>query len=146
VRDAAPHSVASAAIPAATLHSIPANRLVNHGIGATQLAAKVTRQKLPLINGWVDAAGAGAPFAAVQGGIAYLSGAISQPTGNGSLFAVLPKAARPAHDLYIPVVTDDGTTSELFITPSGEMAITSASPADAVALTSLDGVSFPVGS
>jgi hypothetical protein len=102
---------------------------------------------LALKNGWFSPQSSdhtGTPAYRVSGGVVYLTGAIRQnTTGGNSLFAVLPKADRPAHELYISIYTLSGNVGTLLIGPDGEM---SAFGSDAWVLTSLAGVSFPLGS
>ena len=61
----------------------------------------------------------------VSGGVVHLSGSVDQPSGTGQIFAVLPKADRPAHDLYIQVMvyTPDDTAyaATVVIDPDGAM-------------------------
>lgn len=62
----------------------------------------VTWHKLTLINGWTSSQnvyGTGNPRYAISGGVVYLSGSLH--AGTSTSFAVLPKAARPAHWLYM---------------------------------------------
>ena len=109
--------------------------------------------KLALDNGWVSAQGlwtTGDPSYSVSNGVVYLSGSLRQPTGNNQIFAVLPKAARPAHDLYIKVmvytpggVVQAGTVQ---IDPDGAMWAYALEDGNAQMFTSLAGISFPLGS
>jgi len=106
-------------------------------------AASVTSHKLTLKNGWASsqaAYGTGDPAYAVSKGVVYLSG--SMHTGGTSTLAfVLPKAARPAHVMYVSVYTFDGASGFLQILPSGQV---NAQGAEAASYTSLASISFPV--
>jgi len=91
----------------------------------------------------------GAPSASVTARLARrLSNAPRPELSNR--FTVLPKAARPKHDLYIKVtvytpntVTQTGT---VLIEPDGTVQAYSAPASGAVQYTSLAGLSFPLDS
>jgi hypothetical protein len=105
----------------------------------------VTWHALTLLNNWHSAKFTGKPAWAVQNGVVYLRGVITQsPLSAGApvKFAVLPKAARPARKLYLNSFAD-GVYGDLVIHPNGVMNVLSANPLDAKTLTSLDGISFP---
>lgn len=109
--------------------------------------------KLALYNGWQSAQGlynTGDPSYTVSDGVVYLSGSIYQPSGTSEIFAVLPKAARPKHTLYIQVMvyTPDNTAhaGTLLIEPDGAMEAYSQTSSEAQTFTSLAGLSFPLGS
>lgn len=115
---------------------------------AARKVTTVTWHKLGLLHGWksarskvLDVANAGY---AISGGVVYLDGAVHQPSGSNDEFAVLPRAARPRHDLFIPVLTGSGTGTPgtLLIMPDGSVRAYSGG---AQLLTSLAAVSFPVG-
>jgi hypothetical protein len=82
--------------------------------------------------------------------VAHLSGSVYQPSGTDQIFAVLPKAARPAHALYIKVMvyTPDNVAhaGTVLIEPDGAMQAYSLTASDAQQYTSLAGISFPLGS
>ena len=107
-------------------------------------ATTVTYTNLTLINGWhtdtLD--GAGKPAVANISGIITLKGAISSSSTNPVAF-VLPKAFRPAADVYVPVDLCDANFGRLHIKPNGvaEVAVESVF-SNATCFTSLDGVSF----
>jgi hypothetical protein len=116
-------------------------------------AASDTVHTLALDNGWVSGEPAhdtGDPAYWVSGGVVHLSGSVDQPSGTSEIFAVLPKADRPAHDLYIQVMvyTPDNTAyaGTVLIAPDGAMQAYSQAPGSAQMYTSLAGVSFPLGS
>jgi hypothetical protein len=139
--------------------SIPASRLEPHSIGSPQLkATTITFHKLHLINGWESGPVFGAASYAISGGVVYLAGAVAQPTGNESLCARLPKAARPRHNLEVVVETYTGagdlhigTNGNILCDPAILIILKAASqhgPASSGGqqLTSFAGVSFPVTS
>src|SRR6266852_5580017 len=74
----------------------------------TQAAVtSVTWHKLNLLNGWKSSQSTwntGNPSYAISGGVVYLSGSLHGGAGSSN-FAILPKAARPAHWLYMTVDT-----------------------------------------
>ena len=78
--------------------------------GLSYPTASVKSHKFKLLNGWLSSQpnfGTGNPSYAISKGIVYLSG--SMHTGGTSPLAfILPKAARPAHALFISVYTVDG--------------------------------------
>jgi len=94
-------------------------------------AAGATTHALRLLNGWRATRNAvdGAPSYTVKSGMVYLTGAMHRPTDSAARFAVLPRAARPAHVEYITIGTWNGVqgsgsqvgTLEVF--PSGVMKV-----------------------
>ena len=111
---------------------------------ATAAVTGVTWHKLAMINGWKSSQnvyGTGNPSYAIRGGVVYLSGSLHG--GTSSNFAILPKAARPAHWLYMTVYTSGGTFGTLLVKPDGEIAAYSTPSADATSYTSLAAVSYP---
>jgi hypothetical protein len=106
--------------------------------------------KLALDNGWQSVQGTGDPSYSVTNGVVYLSGSVSQPTSGNEIFTVLPKAARPKHDLYIKVMvyTPGGVAQAgtVFIQPDGAVQAYSSPASNAEQFTSLAGISFPLGS
>ena len=55
----------------------------------------------------------------------------------------LPKAFRPAHNVFVKVDLCDAANGRLFITPSGSVSVDSEGPwSDAQCFTSLDGASY----
>jgi hypothetical protein len=129
------------------------------GTGAGYAASRTTASttlawhRLTLINGWKSAAhyyasdgqNWGYPAYAISNGVVYLSGSIVKSTDTND-FAVLPKGARPAVSLSIPVAgapalvgtNDDGA---IYIDPDGAMFF-GAQNSDSINFTSLSGVSF----
>ena len=123
--------------------------------GVSFRVASATMNKLALINGWQSAQpvyGTGDPSYSVKNGVVHLSGSLLQPpaTATGQMFAVLPKAARPAHYLYIKaMVYSPGSAANagtVVITPNGEMYAYSLTASYAQQYTSLEGISYPLGS
>ena len=143
------------AASAATMHPAqPAAMPATHHPGDTArrpatAVTGLTWHPLTLINGWQSDQGqfdSGNPAWAVKNGIVYLSGAVHQPGStplSNSEFAVLPAAARPAHQQNVTVFTDGGTFGALDIFQDGEMYVHSPLVADGQAYSSLAGVSFP---
>src|SRR6516225_5234818 len=108
----------------------------------------VTWHQLTLINGWVSgpsqSLGESVPAWAVRNGVVYLDGSAVQTSGTNSEFAVLPPAARPSHDLYMPVdVLGQGTHGWIIIDPSGAMYATGVPSSSAQGFTGLAGISYP---
>jgi hypothetical protein len=124
------------------------------GYAATHHAAASSKNlkmhALTLRNGWKSSQSiynTGNPSYAVQDGIVYLAGSAHQPTAGNDEIAVLPKSARPKHDLYLSVYTFDGTAGSLLIEPNGAiLGYNESSAALAQEYISLASVSFPVGS
>jgi hypothetical protein len=111
-------------------------------------ATTVTWHKLTLLNGWKSSQStwvSGNPSYAISGGVVYLSGSL-HGGAPGSNVAVLPKAARPAHWLYLSVYTFDGTHGTLLIKSDGEMSVYSSPAASATNFASLAAVSYPTAS
>jgi hypothetical protein len=107
--------------------------------------AAVKSHQLTLKNGWASSQpsyGTGNPAYSVSKGVVYLSGSMHSG-GTSPLAFVLPKAARPAHQMWISVYAFDGTTGWLQILPDGDV---DASGTEAAGYTSLASISFPVAS
>jgi hypothetical protein len=104
--------------------------------------AAVKSRRLTLENGWQSSQSiyqTGNPSYAVSKGVVYLSGSLHG--GSSQLAFVLPKAARPAHRMYVSVYTSDGNTGGLVIQRSGKVDVDG--PVAAM-YTSLADISFPV--
>ena len=121
--------------------------------GVSFPAAADTVHTLALDNGWQSGEPShdtGDPSYWVSGSVVHLSGSLVQPSGGSEIFAVLPKADRPAHALYIEVMvyTPDNTAhaGTVLIEPDGAMYAYSPTATDAEMYTSLAGLSFPLGS
>ncbi|HEX9063538.1 MAG TPA: hypothetical protein VF843_00425 [Streptosporangiaceae bacterium] len=115
-------------------------------LAAVSFPARTTRQtKFSLRNGWhseQSAWNSGDPSYSVSGGVVRLAGSLATP-GTNDEFAVLPKAARPSHVLYLTVYTFGGTFGTVQIDPNG---VARAYSGSAASFTSLAGVSYPVAS
>lgn len=130
---------------------------VAHSQGAhdatSSLTAGVSWNSLVLQNAWVSSNatfGTGNPKVALQGNVVYLSGSMHQTTPGSAIFAFLPSTYRPAHNMYITVYTNGGTSGTLYIGHDGTMmAFSSASCGSnsaAQCFTSLATVSYPINS
>src|SRR5581483_9398592 len=98
--------------------------------------------QLTLKNGWTGAPfGTANPAAEVVSGIVHLKGAMATTKTNAIAFT-LPKAFRPATNVFVPVDMCDATNGRLFIQPNGVVTVDAADFANAQCFTSLDGVSF----
>ncbi len=87
----------------------------------------------------------GKPSYRVVGGVVYLSGAMRQPSGSNEEFAVLPRAARPAHLLYLTFYAA-GTIGTVLIYHDGKMLVDCSPQLAAQVFTSLAGISYPLNS
>jgi hypothetical protein len=108
---------------------------------------------LTLQNGWASSDstyGTGNPRVSIQAGVVYLSGSLNQATPASATFALLPTSFRPAHNMYITVYTNGGTSGSLYIGHDGTMeAFSSANCGSgnaAQCYTSLASVSYPKSS
>jgi hypothetical protein len=112
--------------------------------GMSYPTASVKSHKFKLLNGWLSSQPiyqTGNPSYAISKGVVYLSGSL-HGGGTSPLAFMLPKAARPAHALFISVYTVDGDTpGEIEIEPQGEVDIAGLGSAG---YTSLATISFPV--
>ncbi len=108
-------------------------------------AAGATWHTLALSNGWKASPNPSdpKPAYAIISGVVYLSGILDEPTGTSTLFAALPSAARPAHNLYAPVDTSGGTFGAVSIVPGLGMFANSQPFSNAQTFTSLAGISYP---
>ena len=112
-----------------------------------------TAHNLALKNGWQSGQSkysTGDPAYSVSNGVVHLSGSLIQPSGSSEIFAVLPKADRPKHDLYIQTMVytpaNDTQAGTVEIDPDGNMWAYSIWGNAAQTYTSLAGISFPLGS
>jgi hypothetical protein len=114
--------------------------------GVSYPAAGVTWHKLTLLNGWQSGQQqftTGDPAYAIIGGVVYLSGALHRPSGTNTQFALLPKAARPAHVLYL-TTHNIGQVGTVRIEPDGRVfAYSVPDPGSAPQFTSLAAISYP---
>jgi hypothetical protein len=108
--------------------------------------AKVSWHSLKLLHGWHRfAVGLGAPSYTVIGGVVYLAGAgaVSGTENPPPVLAVLPKGARPKHDLELAAFSSAADTpAAVYIYSNGDIV---AEGANASYQTSLAGISFPAG-
>jgi hypothetical protein len=114
--------------------------------GVSFPARSLPARRLALRNGWNSSQfrwNTGDPAYDVSGGVVYLSGSLHNRTSGGQVFTRLPKAARPAHNMYITVYTFQGSTGVLYLGADG---IAKAFRGKARSFTSLAGVSFPARS
>jgi hypothetical protein len=115
-------------------------------IGAAQ-AAQIPRlagfTSLKLLNGWKNTVfGTAHPAVRAVSGIVQFKGAMST-SGTNQVAFTLPKAFRPATDVYVPVDLCGSAEGRLFILPSGVVTVeTEETFSDAQCFTSLDGASF----
>jgi len=104
----------------------------------------VSWHKLHLINGWVEAQGPSFPVGnaaySIINGVVYLTGGIKRASGTSDEFAVLPKAARLAHYVTLPVISNGINPAVVSIWPTGQMF---SYFGDGPSYTSLDGLSYP---
>lgn len=126
-------------------HSIPANRIEAHSIGAGELATtKITFHAFHLLHGWTsEGTSTGKPSYALSDGVVYLSGGMHQPTGSGSEIGFLPKGDRPVHKLWLSAFSEATTSAFIEVLPDGAVF---AGGSDAPFFASLAGVSFPLKS
>ena len=111
--------------------------------GVSFPTAAVKSHPLSLEHGWESSQSiynTGNPAYAVSNGVVYLSGSLHS-AGSSHLAFTLPKAARPAHVMYISVYTFDGAVGWLEILPTGQVDVDGS---DAASYTSLARISFPV--
>ena len=113
--------------------SYAATTLANSGVHWTSAS---------LQNGWQKGCcDPGTPgYAKDSAGVVHLRGAIADGTSNFAF--TLPKALRPAHDLYITDYTFEGTTGYLIIYKDGEVWPEGTYATD---YSSLNGISFVAG-
>lgn len=114
--------------------------------GVSYPVASATLHPLTTLNDWSGCCGNGNPAYLVSHGVVYLSGSLTQPAAGSTIFATLPAKARPAHQLYIKVYTNDVTIGTVLIEPNGTMEAYSSVAADAQGFTSLASISYPLGS
>jgi hypothetical protein len=96
---------------------------------------------LSLVSGWGPGPGVLGlkPAAGIQNGIVYLAGGVHHTSGTSDRFATLPRAFRPAHNLWLPVITAGGGIQGIEIARNGQMF-------DFGGDAGLSGISFPVNS
>lgn len=133
-----------------TLEAYEGNADTFTSLGAVSYpTAAIKSHKFTLKNGWQSSQSiykTGNPAYAISNGVVYLSGSMhanSNPPASPLAF-ILPKAARPAHELFLTVYTVDGASPGVVeILPQGEVDFAGAG---ASSYTSLAAISFPVAS
>jgi len=114
------------------------------GAGAAQATNVNPPTALTLKNGWINAP-FGSSNAAVTNvsGIVHFKGAIAT-SGTNNVPFTLPKAFRPATNVWVPVDLCNATNGRLVIQPSGVVSVEAGGGdfSNAQCFTSLDGVSF----
>jgi hypothetical protein len=107
---------------------------------------------MTLLNGWKSANGlygTGDPAWAIEDGIVYLSGSLTQPgaTPDANIeFAVLPPAESAFPDILTVTYTVDGTQGFVDVSHLGQLSAWSPDSSDAQQYTSLAGISYPAAS
>jgi hypothetical protein len=117
-------------------------------VAVSHPAARITWHNLGLKNGWHGAPfrGTGKPAYTVIDGVVYLTGSADRSNNPSVLpvLAVLPRSARPRHDITFAIFSSAALTPAWAeVSPNGEVFI---SGADASSNTSLAGITFPLGS
>jgi hypothetical protein len=113
--------------------------------GVSFQVATSGRHVLTLANDW-HAATFGKPSYSVVDGVVHLSGSLYESGTESNLFSVLPPAARPKHNMWIPVYTFDGAPGTLKVLPNGRIYLYSPTASTAREYSSLAGVTYPLGS
>jgi hypothetical protein len=120
---------------------------IGHAHSALAKPPKLTWHPFKLLSGWKSATAkklvTGVPAWALQNGVVYLRGAIRQPSTGGTIFASLPKQARPTSNLYNQVFSKGDVPATLYIGANGLME---AYNGNADAFTSISGMSYPTAS
>jgi hypothetical protein len=101
---------------------------------------------LPLLNGWKSAQasfGSGDPAYTVIGGVVYLSGSLTHPSGTNFWFATFPAAARPAHFSEFAAFTLGGTAGVVDAYSNGHTLAVSLPFSNAMSFTSMAAISYP---
>jgi hypothetical protein len=98
---------------------------------------------LTLQNGWVTAGfGNAAPAVENVSGIVHLKGAMAT-SGTNPVAFTLPKADRPATEVFVQADLCGATNGRLDISPSGVVSVTAETDfSNAQCFTSLDGITF----
>ncbi|HET7016687.1 MAG TPA: hypothetical protein VFI65_22385 [Streptosporangiaceae bacterium] len=110
---------------------------------AVSRAPAVAFTQLTLLNGWRTYPGASHAAVANISGIVTFKGSIQTDGSNSEPFT-LPKAFRPATNVYVAVALCSATKGRLFIRPTGLVTVSAEGGtfSNAACVTSLDGVSF----
>jgi hypothetical protein len=140
-------SLGSGAGYAASVVTKPAATDPATSVPAKPAATKITWTPLHLVNGW-HAAGkaddAGNPAYTVSGGVVYLTGVADRAKSTTAALGLLPKAARPAHDLWFDTLNLEGSGNSFIEVEASGYVITGGNGQNV--FTSLAGVEFPLGS
>jgi hypothetical protein len=107
-------------------------------------ATKIAWHPLALINGWraEGKASAGNPAYTVSNGVVYLTGVADRSNVKLPVLAVLPKAARPSHNLWFSAFNVLQTGS-VEVESNGDVIV---GGDEENVFASLAGVEFPLGS
>ncbi|MGC9963235.1 MAG: hypothetical protein ABSE47_15210 [Acidimicrobiales bacterium] len=140
-------SLGSGAGYAATLHNHAATTTEHSG--ASVRAPHAVWTALKLLNGWKgDSYNSGAPAVWVSSaGVVYLRGSLYNTSKNKSeVVAVLPKNARPSHNLYLPIYTFGGSEGSAYLSSNGDLYVYGGSTTTASReYSSIAGITFPAG-
>jgi hypothetical protein len=117
-------------------------------------ATKITWHLFGLQNHWKPWSSGkhpvtGAPAYTVSNGVVYLSGAchrLNQTLPIPSVIAVLPKGARPAHQLWFTAFNEASAGGSFIEVTAAGQVIVGGSGLDENFFTSLAGIEFPLGS
>ena len=115
-------TLVAGAVTAAALSAGPASAAPARPAGPSGPSG-LTWHPLTLLNDWTSANvqyGTGDPAWAIQDGIVYLSGSLSQPQGtpdSSSTVAMLPQAAFPKVSIYTVTYTFEGTQGFVDVNP-----------------------------
>jgi len=123
-----------------TQRSLSGNRLRLNTVTGKEVA-NLQWHNLNLINDWTTSKGARTPAWAVDAlGVMHLRGAIT--AGNTTTFARLPESVRPSGNVYVSTNLD-GAPGRIYINTAGYLQADYFDTfADAIAFTSLEGVTW----
>ena len=118
----------------------------------TPAAVRIIWHPLPLRNQWAPAAkgfAVGRPAFTVSNGIVYLTGGAARANQSlpiPSVIGVLPRGARPTHNLWFPAFNESASgQSAIEVARNGSVEILG-NGGDENFFTSLAGIEFPLGS
>lgn len=137
-----PNTVTGKQVKESTLSTVPRATTARH------LAAP-KHHELTLANGWLndaDEAEGPASYTIDAQGYVHLEGAISGVGSSSNQAITLDVAARPKHDMYVPVVQNNFYVGTLYVPVDGEVVIYNAGgapPDNQTHYTSLDGATWP---
>ncbi len=110
---------------------------------------KITWHALSLVNGWHGAGKAfrtGNPAYTVSNGIVYLTGTADHAGTSLPTLGVLPKGARPTHNLWFAAYNESASGGVFVEIVTNGDVIVGGSGGDQDFFTSLAGIEFPLGS